>query len=117
MTIVAVAIQIPGTSGAFSAISPYRHADLATHLGRAGFKGALDERMGVRGFLTHQGAFLTRQEALGHVLKVGQPMLHTPQLTLGLFSEDFRCGHNVTTTGWDAAVSTRAVSPARPMSS
>ena len=44
--------------------------------------------MGVRGFLTHQGAFLTRLEALDHVLKVGQPMLTTPNLGPGLFSED-----------------------------
>ena len=88
MTIVAVAIQIPGTSGAFSAIAPYRHADSTRFPVDRGVEGALDERMGVRGFLTHQGAFLTRLEALGNVLKVGQPMLTTPNLGPGLFSED-----------------------------
>ena len=73
--------------------------------------------MGVRGFLTDQGAFLTRLEALDHVLKVGQPMLTTPNLNLGLFSEDLGWGQNATTTGWDVAASTLAVSPARTMAS
>lgn len=73
---------------AFSAIAPARHADPTCFLADQGVEGASDERMGVRGFLTDKGAFLTRLEALDHVLKVGQPMLHTPQLTLGLFSED-----------------------------
>lgn len=67
---------------------PFRHADLATRLAAIGFRDLLDERMGVKGFLTDQGAFLTRLEALDHVLKVGQPLLTTTNLNLGLFSED-----------------------------
>ena len=88
MTIVAVAVRDAGSRGVHFLPRPFRHADLVTQLAAIGFRDLLDERMGVRGFLTDQGAFLTRLEALDHVLKVGHPMLHTPQLTLGLFSED-----------------------------
>lgn len=43
---------------------------------------------GVYGFLTDEGAFLTRAEAAVHVLECKQPLLCTTIHQLGLFSED-----------------------------
>ena len=90
MTIVAVAVAVrrTGSESTWSLAAPNRHTNLVRGLIEAGYYDVLDERRWVRGFLTDQGAFLTRLEALAHVLEVGQPLLSSPNPNLGLFSED-----------------------------
>lgn len=89
MTIVAVAIRAT-TGEVFVALAPYRHADIMREGGEdgRGFSGHPELAGGRYGFLTDEGVFLDRKQALAYALSVGQPLKCLTPHALGLYSED-----------------------------
>lgn len=85
MTIVAAAIKVDDQ--VFSVPAPGRHADVRREALKNGSADVLMFRA-VYGFLTAEGAFLDRKNALDHALRVGQPLKCLTPHALGLYSED-----------------------------
>lgn len=76
-----------GASTVVSGKPPMRHIDIRREVWKAG-KTEMREMGGVDGFLTHDGVFLGRLEALQHAQACGQTLLCKTPHPLGLFSED-----------------------------
>ena len=81
--IIAAAIRLPGGL-VLSMPPPERHVNIKMHARTV----ALSGREQTEGFLDHKGRFLTRHEAMQHVLLVGQQVRQHPNVQLGLFTED-----------------------------
>lgn len=85
MTIVAAAIKVDDQ--VFSVPAPGHHANVRIEALKNGSTAVLMFRA-VYGFLTDEGVFLNRKQAIDHALRVGQPLKCRTPHALGLYSED-----------------------------